>query len=384
MKLFYLSLILFLSFILFQFLSCITEPEVNNPPPQTNIIVSGQVFELNQSGTFPSDSCKLIIITSNDTSLIITNGSGLFADTLISEDDHIQLVLEKDGFITIDTTVQSSSTQNLIFTISFNRIEISGILYEINASGTYPFPNCEIKIYSGIWPTGNWNIIYSNNLGYFEFQTTNFHNSVRIIVDLVSYVLLDTTVTIQNSTSLELFLEKYVNYFPLKIGSKWQYSGEYYAPGDFFWYDYEGVEWWELTELSSDSSWFKIVTDFSGMKIEKHWGTPGDTIYLYNEVCELQINNRDGIFYLQAATGSDISLLRWFFYWLNRTSITEPRVIHPISSADTLSVFIEQYHDFLKYDIIRNVGFDILHVQHVTPLPDWISVRLDLQDYINP
>jgi len=295
MKLYYSSLVLILLIILFQFLSCITEPEVNNLAPQNNIVVSGR-------------------------------------------------------------------------------------LYEINVSGTYPFPNCEIKIYSA----GNWNITYSNDLGYFEFQTTTFNKLIRIIVDKGSYVILDTTITIQNSTALELFLEKSENYFPLNIGSKWQYYGEYYAPGDFFWYDYEGVEWWELTELSSDSSWFKIVTDFSGMKIGKQWGTPVDTTYLYNEISELQINNSEGIFSLQSATGSDISLLGWFFYWLNETAITELRVNYSIHSADTMLVFIEHSHDFLKYDIIKNVGFDTLHVQYVNPLPMWISVRLDLIDYIIP
>ncbi len=330
----------------------------------SDAFISGTITENVQTGSQPSDSCRISIITSTGTTIIYSDQNGDFSSDVSTTDITVRLLLEKVGFETIDTTIQSSAAQNLNFTITFNRIEVSGRIYEINENGTYPFPNCEIKIYSGIWPTGNWNIIYSNNLGYFEFQTTNFNNSVRIIVDIVSYVILDTTVTIQDSTSLELFLEKYINYFPLKVGNKWKYYGEYYPGGDYFWYDYEGEEWWELTDLAYDSSWFKIVTDFTGLKIEKVWGSPRDTIYLYNEIAELTLNNNDGVLSLNSATGSDISLLKWFFDTLNPTGITKPRITYPVNSGDTISVFIEDDFDFLIYDLIKHIGFDTLEVQY--------------------
>jgi hypothetical protein len=273
---FYISSLLLISLLF----SCEepTEPDKNNPPVVPQIVVSGIVNQITQSGTEPADSCKIVLTTTDDTVITFTNNQGEFIDTIFTSESAFNLRTEKPGFHSIDTLIQNEDSQNLNLTINF--------------------------------------------------------------------------------------IIEYVSYFPLKVDNKWKYYGEYYPGGDYVWYDYEGEEWWELTDLAHDSSWFKIITDFTGLKIKKQWGTPIDTTYLYNEIAELTLNNDDGILSLNSATGSGNSLLKWFFDTLNQTSIPKPQITHPINSGDTISVFIQDDLNFLKYDLIKNIGFDTLEVQY--------------------
>ncbi len=340
--------------------------------------VTGVVWEYRPlGGNHTSDSCKISIITSEGTTVIYSDQNGDFSGDVTTKDPSIRLLFEKELFETIDTTIQRSSAQYLWIQIIFNKIEVSGRLFKINEDGIFPSPYCDLKIYSG----GVENIVTTNDEGFFRLVTSTYNETVRIVVNKVQYINLDTTMYFGLTTNLELFLYKTVNYFPLNVGNKWKYYGEYYPGGDFIWYDYEGEEWWELTDLAYDSSWFKIVTDFTGLKIEKVGGTPRDTIYLYNEIAELTLNTNDGILSLNSATGSDISLLKWFFETLNWTGITKPRITYPVNSPDTISIFIEHDFDFLKYDLIKNIGFDTLAVQYF-PMPPFVSyASLGLLEY---
>jgi hypothetical protein len=187
----------------------------------SNAFISGSVIENTISGSQPSDSWKISIITSTKTTLFYTDSNGNFSSDISTTDITFRLLLEKDGYYTIDTTIQSSAAQNLDFTINYDRIEVSGRLFKVDSSGTFSFPNCEMKIYSG----GVENIVQSDDNGYFKLITETFESNVKITIDKNLYTKIDTIVAIQNSVDLELTLTELVYYFPLVVGSNWIYNG---------------------------------------------------------------------------------------------------------------------------------------------------------------
>jgi hypothetical protein len=374
MKLTYFVSTIILSIFLLLFLRCSNEPTAPDTNPKPNL--SGKVNQLTQVGTFPSDSCKVSILTSTDTAITLTDYLGFFDINLLSPDDSIRFILEKDGFQRLDTTIENKSLQNLDFTIHFNRIEVSGRLFELNLQGTFPFPNCEIKISTG----GNDNIVQSSNDGYFKLTTEKYNHDVRIVVEKNKYETIDITVKIENSLDLKLILYRIVYYFPIKIGIKWIYDSEQGTASFLYGSHTTGIDSCELVEMGNDSSWFKIKCVFNGMTILSMNGVPTDTTYFVNTISSITFNNDSGLLSVLSTDGGYSVFKRAFMYIDNYYSIN---IMHPANSSGLIKVKeIDYGNNSLEYDLQLNVGLKYLYF--ITYPGNPVTDKLNLIDYEIP
>src|SRR5690606_4561363 len=86
------------------------------------VIVSGKINQITQTNTIPSDSCKVKLIASNSSIVSFTNSNGEFIDTLFTDEASFIIKIEKNGFTSLNTVIQSSTTQNLNFEIKFTGV----------------------------------------------------------------------------------------------------------------------------------------------------------------------------------------------------------------------------------------------------------------------
>lgn len=178
--------------------------------------------------------------------------------------------------------------------------------------------------------------------------------------------------------------ETSTGFFPLKLGSTWQYSAYYEPSNDYSWPCYQGIEDWELVELGPNNSWFKIKTVFNGLKIWYQWAAPMDTIIISNEVALIKVNIVGDSLSLDSVSGSDVSVLGWFFNTTEMYPVFEPKIIFPYTLLDSISV-TESYFIFkeLVYKIHRNVGFEFLNAIYRGDQYSYYA-KLELIDYQIP
>jgi hypothetical protein len=377
MKLLYFVSIIYISVFLLLLLRCSSEPTA--PDTNLELTVSGTVNQLTQTGTFPADSCKITIFISTKSYTVYTDNSGSFSKNVISESDYIRIVVEKEGFQTLDRTFLSSITQNLSLTINFNRILVSGRLFEINHQGTFPFPNCEMKISTG----GVDNIVKCDNEGYFKLTTETYDSNVRIVVDRSDYTKIDEIVKIENSIGLEFFLKKTVNYFPLVVGSIWIFDSEKGISSHISGSHTTGIDSCELIEMETDSSWFKIKCVFNGKTILSTNGIPTDTVYYVNTISSITFKNQIGeLSVLVLSTDGGFSIFKGSFMDINSNSIVV-EIIHPINSSGLIKVIKYDPGDYsLEYDLQLNVGLKYLNF--ITYPGNPVTHKLSLIDYEIP
>jgi hypothetical protein len=344
--------------------------------------VSGKVMEKIQTlpQPQPSDSCKITLISSVQTVTIYSDENGEFSTEISTEEDSLRLILEKNGFVTVDTVLHSNSTQNLNFLINFI-MKVSGILYTLSETGTEILPNHEVRIrLAGIWYG-----VFTSDEGYFEFTSNNHPYSVLLNVFKNGYVIIDTSVVTAYAIDLQLYLIKYISYFPFDVGAQWTYSGlSEWTDGD--WHEnYYGEDTWILTGVDQDTTWFKLAVDFSGMKIRtREWGGfDPETTYYHNEISEFTISNTNGHITLQSHTGSTVSLFFFFFDYL----VFEEKlsIIHPYDPSETITKLYEGgggSGELLEYSMTKDVGFNLLKTRSCPLFCN--GPTLNLIDYQSP
>lgn len=324
-----------------------------------DVVVSGTVWEKTVGGAKqPSNNCRISIITSEDTIIIYSDQNGDFSRNITTTDTLIRLLLEKDLHVTIDTTIHSSSIQNLDFTLNLIEVEVTGRLYKTGPDGTFPFQFCEMKIYVGATEY----IITTSDEGYFELITDRFSTFVRILIENENYSKLDTTFSPTIATELEFTLGEYVYFSPFTVGSSWTYDVHVEA-GDFFYWKIIGEEMWEIIEVAPDTSSIRLKCTFNGVKIwdtHKYINNLGDTTYLYDQTAIFNLGVVDKKLVFSSCTGCEntITPAEELWYYISTTWYLDLFIKQPYDSINRFehlvsSFYMKSIHPFNTADLIR-------------------------------
>ncbi len=277
------------------------EDSVTEPEEEIEISISGKVVD--ESGN-AVENCEINLVVGKTSLNTNSDFEGFFHFSFISIfPDSFRIVTNKKDFLDQTILFQNlteDEMRNLQVVLSSKFITISGVLTEIDENGEHPSVNTLIKFEVVIGDVSFYEIV-TDQIGNFNLQVDKTGlpkteiDEIIIEVEKQGYEpLFVYYIEPNDSTRMNISIQllKYVNYFPLKVGNKWEYEVYRYA-GDLYSTRKEGVEFWEI--ISVDGQNFNLDVYFTGSVVYLYTATvPIDTVIYDREKVSYYLKFENG------------------------------------------------------------------------------------------
>ena len=94
----------------------------------------------------------------------------------------------------------------------------------------------------------------------------------QLLISKPEFASFDTTILVTSDTLIDFILLPLADYFPLKLGNRWeyQYYNDHFRPGFNHYKTFDGIKIWEIVEHKQEDSFnkYRIMDTFEGVELK--------------------------------------------------------------------------------------------------------------------
>jgi len=273
-------------------------------PAEYEITISGKVVD---KAEVPLGFCDVTLLNAEETYNTSSDEEGFFTFSIVvTELDSFRLNVQKEYYQTqslLYSALSEEEMKDIKIILPKTFVTISGALTELDENGLHSSVGTKVSVhlqnvsFDTLQTETDENGDFSFLLDPLRYNKFAFEE-IRILVAKQDFITIDTLIVNANQNSLtdvSLQITKLCNYFPLKVGNKWEYEVIRSGGDGYIYFEDNGKEIWEITYISSNNIYFNLDVYFTGRDIVwSNWHSDKDTVYMTNEKTSYELKFEEG------------------------------------------------------------------------------------------